>query len=230
MKKIKKSLAVVLSLAMVITMLSACTSSNGSTGSDPKPTTEDPKPTEEVVTTTEVEPTEPTTVEEPTEEPTTTEVVETTPDEDAIIPLFEDDGIVYFNNYEALSAFDWLYFQSYYEIEITDDEYQNRALWKLSDVDVDFAIMDEDSGEARDADVYFSADEQNTILFFVVVDGTFCRCSGFVPLYYNQTKSSFVGFYINYTDQTVEVVEATYVDGFTDMYTKPVEDPSIYGL
>ena len=226
----KKLLGIFLSSATAICMLSGCTST-GNTGEDPKTTTvEDPKPTEEVVTTTEVEPTEPTTVEEPTEEPTTTEVVETTPDEDVIIPLFEDGGIVYFNNYEALSAFDWLYFQSYYEIEITDDEYQNRALWKLSDVDVDFAIMDEDSGEAQDADVYFSADEQNTILFFVVVDGTFCRCSGFVPLYYNQTKSSFVGFYINYTGQTVEVVEATYVDGFTDMYTKPVEDPSIYGL
>ncbi len=96
MKKIKKSLAVVLSLIMAIAVLSACT--GGTAGSDPKHTTEDTEPTE-VVTTTEAEPTEPALTVEPTE-PTETAV---SGEEESAEPVVADNE--YFRNDEGYIVF-----------------------------------------------------------------------------------------------------------------------------
>lgn len=232
MKKIKKSLvAVVLSLAMVITMLSACTST-GNTGSDPKPTTtEAPQPTE-VVTTTDVEPTEePAVTEEPTEEPTITEATPE-PEGDVLIPLwsYTSDMLAVPNDYATLSQFDMNMFISYYDLVVAEETYYSTELLELSGINEEFRVVECTSGEVCDVDFYISADEYNRPCIWIVNDGNYFYNNNLIPLYYNQTSNCFVAYKIDRETETVKVVEVCFDTALGILIETTVDDPSVYGL
>ncbi len=229
MKKIKKSLAVVLSLIMAIAVLSACTS----TEATQKPTEEDPKPTEEVVTTTtEVEPTEePTATTEPTEEPTTT-VATPEPEGDVIIPLwsYTSDMLAVPNDYATLSQFDMNMFISYYDLVVADETYYSTELLELSGINEEFRVVECTSGEVCDVDFYISADEYNRPCIWIVNDGNYFYNNNLIPLYYNQTSNCFVAYKIDRETETVKVVEVCFDTALGILIETTVDDPSVYGL
>lgn len=233
MKKIKKSLAVVLSLIMAIAVLSACTS----TEATQKPTEEDPKPTEEVVTTTtEVEPTEePTATTEPTEEPTTT-VATPEPEGDVIIPLwsYTSDMLAVPNDYATLSQFDMNMFISYYDLAVAEETYYSTELLELSGITEDFRVAGyahgATTGEVYDADFYISADDDNRPCVWFVIDGEYYYRNNLIPLYYNQTRNCFIAYNIDRETETVELVELYCNVDSTSVSKVTVDDPSVYGL
>jgi hypothetical protein len=192
MKKIKKSLAVVLSLAMVITMLSACTST-GNTGEDPKPTTtvEDPKPTEEVTTVTpEVEPTEePTTVEEPTEEPVTAS-------EDVIIEL---NCFTYDFNSDPMDLLLYENVAYMYMLEDANVEAGGTELYRIVDPDTTNLTIHgyPDATEVYSVEgIFFTNVDSYTGVYFLV-DGEYLSMPSFIPFFYNETKGCIVGLDIS---------------------------------
>lgn len=226
MKKIKKSLAVVLCLIMTSVILSACTSSNGSTGEDPKPTTtvEDPKPTEEVVTTTpEVEPTEePTTVEEPTE----------VSEEDVIIELncFTYD----FNNSDPMDLLLYENVAYMYMLEDANVEAGGTELYRIVDPDTTNLTIHgyPDATEEHSVDgVFFTNVDSYTGVYFLV-DGEYLSMPSFIPFFYNETKGCIVGLSISteYAEPRDALFELRYLSDFDQLALYPVEDPSIYGF
>ena len=230
MKKIKKSLTVVLSLAMVITMLSACTST-GNTGEDPKPTTtvEDPKPTEEVVTTTEpeVEPTEgPTVTEEPTEEP---------------VPVSEEDVIIELNcftyDFNNSDPMDLLLYENaayMYMLEDANVEAGGTELYRIVDPDTTNLTIHgyPDATEVYSVDgVFFTNVDSYTGVYFLV-DGEYLSMPSFIPFFYNETKGCIVGLDISteYSETRDALAELRYLPEFGELGLSRVEDPSIYGF
>ena len=227
MKKIKKSLAVVLCLIMTSVILSACTSSNGSTGEDPKPTTtvEDPKPTEEVVTTTpEVEPTEePTTVEEPTEEPT---------------PVSEEDVIIRINcfnyDFDHSDPMDLLLYENVafmYMLEDANVEAGGTELYRVADLNTNLTIHGyPDATEVYSVDgVFFTNVDSYTGVYFLV-NGEYLSMPSFIPFFYNETKGCIVGLDISteYAEPRDALCELRYLSDFDQLSLIRVEASSIY--
>ena len=225
MKKIKKSLAVVLCLIMTSVILSACTSSNGSTGEDPKPTTtvEDPKPTEEVVTTTpEVEPTEePTTVEEPTEEPT---------------PVSEEDVIIRINcfnyDFDHSDPMDLLLYENVafmYMLEDANVEAGGTELYRVADLNTNLTIHGyPDATEVYSVDgVFFTNVDSYTGVYFLV-NGEYLSMPSFIPFFYNETKGCIVGLDISteYAEPRDALFELRYLSDFDQLSLYPVENPN----
>jgi len=225
MKKIKKSLAVVLSLITTIVVLSACTS----TEATQKPTEEDPKPTEEVLTTTtEVEPTEEPVV---TVEPTTTEATPE-PEGDVIIQLwsYNSNMLAVPNDYATLSQFDMGMFICYYDLEEAEETYYSTELFSLSGINEEFRVVECTSGEVYDIDFYISADEYNRPCIWIVNDGNYFYNNNLIPLYYNQTSNCFVAYKIDRETETVKVVEVCFDTALGMLIETTVDDPSVYGL
>lgn len=228
MKKIKKSLAVVLCLIMTSVILSACTSSNGSTGEDPKPTTtvEDPKPTEEVVTTTEpaVEPTEePTTVEEPTEEP---------------VPVSEEDVIIRINcfnyDFDNSDPMDLLLYENVaymYMLEDANVEAGGTELYRVADLNTNLTIHGyPDATEVYSIDgVFFTNVDSYTGVYFLV-DGEYLSMPSFIPFFYNETKGCIVGLDISteYAEPRDALSELRYLPEFGQLGLSRVENPNDY--
>lgn len=229
MKKIK-SLAVVLSLALVITMLSACTSTGNTGGSDSNPT-EAPKPTEEVVTTTApvVEPTEEpdvTVTEEPTEEPEVTTVQE----EDVIIRLTSRPFDITTKDPSIL--LDWDEFWMYYALVDANAEYNGHTLFRIDSLDTSEWTVPchPDATQTCSLDVLFTDQVGEYTQVCYVVDGEYKLISNFIPLFYNVTQGYLVGvdLHAEYADPVDALCYVSFDSNFEELLTIHLEDPSPY--
>ena len=228
MKKIKKSLAVVLlSLAMVITTLSACTSTGNTGGSDPKPTTtEAPQPTE-VVTTTEVEPTEePVVTEEPTE--ATTEPVQA--EEDVIIRL--NDTPFNLSSKDPSTLEEWETFRIYYTLVDANTEYLGHTLFRLDAVDTTGWTITcyPDTTQSCSLDILFTDQDGVYTQVYYLVDGEYKGRVSFIPFFYNETRGTIVGmdYHAEYASPADALYEMYYNPDFGQVQLVHVEDPSPY--
>lgn len=231
MKKIKKSLAVVLCLAMVITTLSACTST-GNTGGSSNPT-EAPKPTEEVVTTTEpvVEPTEEpdvTVTEEPTE--ATTEPVQA--EEDVIIRL--NDTPFNLSSKDPSTLEEWETFRIYYTLVDANTEYLGHSLFRLDAVDTTGWTITcyPDTTQSCSLDILFTDQDGSYTQVYYLVDGEYKGRVSFIPFFYNETRGTIVGmdYHAEYASPADALYEMYYNPDFGQVQLVHVEDPSPYGL
>lgn len=227
MKKSKKSLAVVLVLSLVITMLSACTSTGNTGGSDSKPTTtEAPQPTE-VVTTTEVEPTEePVVTEEPTEEPEVTTVQE----EDVIIRLTSRPFDITTKDPSIL--LDWEEFWMYYALVDANAEYNGHTLYRIDSLDTSEWTVPcyPDATQTCSLDVLFTDQSEEYTQVCYVVDGEYKLISNFIPLFYNVTQGYLVGvdLHAEYADPVDALCYVSFDSNFKELLTIHLEDPSPY--
>ena len=224
----KKRIATIVCLTLTITMLSACTSSNGNTREDPKPTTtvEDPKPTEEVTTVTpEVESTEePTETVEPTEEPVTAS-------EDVIIEL---NCFTYDFNSDPIDLLLYENVAYMYMLEDANVEAGGTELYRIVDPDTTNLTIhgNPDATELHSVDgIFFTNVDSYTGVYFLV-DGEYLSMPSFIPFFYNETKGCIVGLDISteYARPEDALFELCYLSDLEQLDLRRVEDPSIYGF
>jgi hypothetical protein len=250
MKKIKKSLAVVLSLAMVITMLSACTSTGNSdkTAEEPtsrptesvtttEPTEEDsPKPTEEVVTTTPTQEVTENPTQTPTEEPT---VSVTEPVGDVIIPLYYSGKESEIRQVNPADFYDYSNFTMYfYPVTPAGRTLENGFELNTISYGTRFVLSaDPISGQTGtyDVDIYFYCGNLDTMMYMMYyeVGDTNGVLDSFIPMWYNETKGCLVGY--TRLDEDGEISYVLYEVYYNPIYnnlssSQVVEDLSLYGF
>ena len=223
MKKIKKILAVVLSLALAIAMLSACTS----TGSDSASVTEDPNPTE-AVTTTELEATaESVVTEEATEEPTPEPVQE---EEDVIIRLTSRPFDI--SSKDPADLMDWEECWMYFALTDANMEYQGHTLYRIDSLDTSEWTVPcyPDATQTCSFDVLFTDQIGEYTQLCYVVDGEYKLLSNFIPLFYNATQGYLVGMDIHaeYANPEDALCYVSFNSDFGELLTIHLEDPSPY--
>lgn len=229
MKKMKSLVAAVLSFALVITMLSGCTS-NGNT--DRETTEPTQKPTEVATVEPTEEPTEVATAEptqEPTEEPTTATAEPA--QEDVIISLTSSP--FGFGASDPNKLVNWDDFWIYYMFTDANVEYAEMTLYKLDEIDTTGFWMAgyPDTTKSYDFEMYFGEEGGYTRVWYVI-NGEYLSKTDVYPLFYNQTKGCVVGINTQncYGPEDVYLVEIYYDEEFESLYAIPVEDPSIYGV
>lgn len=232
MKKMMKIAAASLCLALAITTLSACSSTENT-----KPSTEDPKPTEAVTETT----TEVTTT---TTEATTTEESTTEPAVQAeIIPLWnsttvDGTGLTINQLLSETPPADWFQMEFLSSIgrywgfsatgrKISGGElYQLELPWNLSSIVVSDSMAE---NTEHTIVIYFWATSETTTMTYFEIDGSASTANAvFLPLYYNTGKKCLVGYWMNGGATTL--VECYWSDEMGDLDMFSVEDPSLYGF
>ena len=234
-----KIVAMALAMGMSFMVLTACDS-----GSQPvvEETTEtetdvEAEPTEEAIE-------EPEVTVEATDAPVEESVEADEAEEDVVISLLGTGTNSIPNDFETLSQInDWMFFQTYYDVAFTDEEWNGNKLYRLDNkVTEDLKVAEYSDGEITgvyNIDLYLGAWEiwdavERPVIIFVI-DGEYCSSNNLFPLYYNQTKNCLVAYRINYDPDnykagTVDLVELYFNREFETIVEKPVEDPSIYGL
>lgn len=229
MKKMMKIAAASLCLALSITTLSACSSTENT-----KPSTEDPKPTEAVTETT----TEVTTT---TTEATTTEESTTEPAVQAeIIPLWnsmtvEGAGLTINQLLSDTPPANWFTSEfistigRYWYWSDTGRKVNGNTQYQLViPGEVNIVLSDPGTeGAERSVDIYFLAASDNSVATYFDAEGS-TATTMFLPLYYNTGKKCLVGYWVNAGATTlVECYWNTYSDSYICL---DVEDPSLYGF
>lgn len=235
----KKVLATLLCLVMTFGILSGCSKTNT-----------DSKPTEASVnsSTEESATEEPTTA--PTEQPTESVTTEQ-PGEEVIIPLFPEENRdqIYQMDPMALLKFDQFYQmfnihgsgkmdQGEGGIELLTNDYLNRS----------YEVSNAPSNSSRTTHsitIYIKQSMNNQIVnnsdgpltFTYYVDDVEVLSSGrFIPLYYNETKQCFVGYWYTLNQSTGEAESYTFVEWYYNGESTPmvgvvdVADSSLYGF
>ena len=235
----KKVLATLLCLVMTFGILSGCSKTNT-----------DSKPTEASVnsSTEESATEEPTTA--PTEQPTESVTTEQ-PGEEVIIPLFPEENRdqIYQMDPMALLKFDQFYQmfnihgsgkmdQGEGGIELLTNDYLNRS----------YEVSNAPSNSSRTTHsitIYIKQSMNNQIVnnsdgpltFTYYVDDVEVLSSGrFIPLYYNETKQCFVGYWYTLNQSTGEAESYTFVEWYYNGESTPmvgvvdVAGSSLYGF
>ena len=246
-RKVKSLVATIVCLAMTIVMLSACTS-NGNTGNNPAQ-----EPTSTETTTATVEPdqqnstTDPVTT-DPTEAPTATAEPQ---QGEVIIPLFPEENS---NQIHQMDPMQLLTFSEFYQlfnisgsgkmdqgeggIELLTNDYLNRS----------YEVSNAPSNSSRTTHtitIYIKQSMNNQIVnnpdgpltFTYYVNDVEVLSSGrFIPLYYNETKQCFVGYWYTLNQSTGEPESYTFVEWYYNGESTPmvgvedVTDSSLYGF
>ncbi|MBR6798826.1 MAG: hypothetical protein IKM63_02025 [Firmicutes bacterium] len=235
----KKVLATLLCLVMTFGILSGCSKTNT-----------DSKPTEASVnsSTEESATEEPTTA--PTEQPTESVTTEQ-PGEEVIIPLFPEENR---DQIYQMDPMELLKFGQFYQmfnihgsgkmdqgeggIELLTNDYLNRS----------YEVSNAPSNSSRTTHtitIYIKQSMNNQIVnnsdgpltFTYYVDDVEVLSSGrFIPLYYNETKQCFVGYWYTLNQSTGEAESYTFVEWYYNGESTPmvgvvdVADSSLYGF
>lgn len=235
----KKVLATLLCLVMTFGILSGCSKTNT-----------DSKPTEASVnsSTEESATEEPTTA--PTEQPTDSVTTEQ-PGEEVIIPLFPEENR---EQIYQMDPMELLKFGQFYQmfnihgsgkmdqgeggIELLTNDYLNRS----------YEVSNAPSNSSRTTHtitIYIKQSMNNQIVnnsdgpltFTYYVDDVEVLSSGrFIPLYYNETKQCFVGYWYTLNQSTGEAESYTFVEWYYNGESTPmvgvvdVADSSLYGF
>lgn len=235
----KKALATLLCLVMTFGVLSGCSKANT-----------DSKPTEASVnsSTEESATEEPTTA--PTEQPTESVTTEQ-PSEEVIIPLFPEENR---DQIHQMDPMELLTFSEFYQLfnisgsgkigqgegglELLTNDYLNRS----------YEVSNAPSNSSRTTHtitIYIKQSMNNQIVnnpdgpltFTYYVDDVEVLSSGrFIPLYYNETKQCFVGYWYTLNQSTGVAESYTFVEWYYNGESTPmvgvedVADSSLYGF
>ena len=236
----KKALATLLCLVMAFGVLSGCSKAN----TDSKPT-EDSADSSIEESTTEAPTKEPTT--EPTEQPTESVTTEQ-PGEEVIIPLFPEENRDQIYQMDPMELLTFSEFYQLFNIQESDKTAYDVALLTNEYFNRSYEVSNEPSNSSRTTHtitIYIRQSMRNQIVnnpdgpltFTYYVDDVEVLSSGmFIPLYYNETKQCFVGYWYTLNQSTGEAESYTFVEWYYNGESMPmvgvvdVADSSLYGF
>lgn len=168
---------------------------------------------------------------EPAIMPSFSETTETVPEEDVVVPLFLDTCDIKSDPARLIHFAD--YSNDCCPLTMANRDHLGMQLYQLTEQGCAFTIHchpDEAVLLAKyDAELFFSEDSDGYLLTWFVVKDEVISASSFVPLFFNQTKSVFVGYDFS-NSATGTLVEMYYSPTSKTMSAIPVDDTSIYGM
>ena len=256
-RKVKSLVATIVCLVMTTVILGGCTASNGNTGNNTtQKQTSTETPTETVEPDQQNSTVDPVTIDS-TEDPVTTDSTEVPtataePQKgEVIIPLFPEENS---DQVHQIDPMELITFSEFYKlfnicgsgkmdqgaggIELLTNDYLKRG----------YEVSNSPSSSSRTTHtimIYIRQSMNNQIVnnpdgpltFVYYIDDVEVLASGrFIPLYYNETKQCFIGYWFNLNLSTGEAESYTLDEWYYNGSSTPkvgvvdVSDPSLYGF